>query len=239
MITKTLKPTALFLVILTLFSCKRIEKESIIKSKHPLFNNLLSDLSDGYGEGLKWINKPKSFTTANGSLRVIVEKGTDFFNSPEDKTITSTAPLLFKQIEGDFVATALLKPDFSSMWNAVAVMVHIDNANWIKFAFENSDATGRSIVSVVTREVSDDANGAILNDQDQVWLKVIRKEQVYSMLWSLDGKVYKMARISSLPVVDTVKIGIEFQCPVGESATHEVTFFGIEKMTVNDLRKGE
>ena len=239
MITKTLNPSMLFLVILTLCSCKRIEKESIIKSKKPLVHNLLSDLSDENSADLKWINEPKSYSAANGSLKVKVEKGTDFFNNPADRTITSSAPLLFKQISGDFVATALLKPDFSSMWNAVALMVHIDNRHWIKFAFENSDATGRSIVSVVTKEVSDDANGVILTHQDQVWLKVIRKEHIYSMFWSLDGKAYKMARLSSLPAVDPVKIGIEFQCPIGESATHEIAYFGIEERTVQDLRKGE
>lgn len=204
-----------------------------------LANNLLFDLSTKNSADLKWMNEPKSFTSSNGSLKVVVEKGTDFFNNPEDKTITSTAPLLFKQIGGDFVATALLKPDFSSMWNAAALMVYIDNNNWIKFAFENSDATGPSIVSVVTKEVSDDANGVVLNDQNQVWLRLIRKENIYSMLWSLDGKVYKMARLTSLPAVDSVKIGIEFQCPVGPSASHEIAYFGIEERTVKDLRKGE
>lgn len=66
-------------------------------------------------------------------------------------------------MKGDFVATALVQPDFSSQWNAVALMVHIDDKNWIKFAFENSDATGPSIVSVVTKEVSDDANGMVIS----------------------------------------------------------------------------
>ena len=38
---------------------------------------------------------------------------------------------------------------------------------------------------------------------------------------------------------DSVKIGIEFQSPVGESATHLVDYFELEKKTVDDLRKGE
>ena len=202
-------------------------------------NNLLSDLSGMDMGELQWMYEPESFSFENGRLQVIAEKGTDFFNNPADSTITSTAPLLYKSISGDFVAKALVQPDFSSMWNATALMVHINNENWIKFAFENSDATGPTIVSVVTKGVSDDANGVILMDQDQVWLKLVRKGNTYSMLWSSDEKAYKMARLTTLPVVDSVKIGIEMQCPVGESATHEIIYFGIEERTVQDLRKGK
>ena len=151
----------------------------------------------------------------------------------------ATAPVLFKEMTGNFVAEALVRPDFSSTWNAVALMVHIDNDNWIKFAFENSDATGKSIVTVVTKNVSDDANGVILKSVEQVWLKLIRKGNIYSMLWSNDGKDYKMARLTSLPEADSVKIGVEAQCPVGESAMHEILHFGVVETTVEDLRKGE
>ena len=202
-------------------------------------NNMLANISVENLETFKWLNEPKSFEIQNGTLKVVAEKETDFFNNPEDNTKTSTAPVLFKEIGGDFVAKALVRPDFTSLWNAVALMVHIDNENWIKFAFENSDATGKSIVSVVTKNVSDDANGVIINDQDQVWLKLVRKDNIYSMLWSKNGKDFKMARLASMPGADTVKIGIEVQSPVGESATHEIDYFEIEKTTVKDLRKGE
>ncbi|PRX54588.1 DUF1349 domain-containing protein [Flagellimonas meridianipacifica] len=207
--------------------------------KGAIENNLLASVSTENLGHFKWLNEPKSFEIENGKMKVVVEKGTDFFNNPEDQKKTSTGPVFFKEIKGDFVARALVRPDFSSMWNAVALMVHIDNDNWIKFAFENSDATGPSIVSVVTKNLSDDANGAILNDQEHIWLKVVRKDNMYSMLWSKNGKDFKMARLSTLKAVDSVKIGIEFQSPVGESASHQIDNFEIDKTRVNDLRKGE
>lgn len=234
-------PTIRALIIVFIFSqvsCNQIGKNTPEIPDQLLTNNLLSGELGKNSSDLQWMNKPTSFSIENGTLIVKAEKGTDFFNNPEDNTITASAPFLFKQIEGDFVAVALVSPDFSSMWNAVALMVHIDKNNWIKFAFENSDATGKSIVSVVTHSVSDDANGVILRDQDRVWLKLIRRDTIYSMLWSLDGKDYKMARLTTMPAVDSVKIGIEVQCPVGQSATHEVNYFGIEKKRINDLRKG-
>ena len=200
---------------------------------------MLANITIGNLGDFKWLNEPKSFQIENGTLKVVAKKETDFFNNPEDMEKVSTAPLLFKEINGDFVAKALVRPDFTSLWNAVALMVHIDNDNWIKFAFENSDATGKSIVSVVTKNVSDDANGVILNDQDQIWLKLVRKGNIFSMLWSINGRDFKMARLSAMPKIDSVKIGIEFQSPVGESAAHRIEYFEIEKITVKDLRKGE
>ena len=237
--TKIIIRVSLALVVLALFYCKRTETTPLDISIDLPPNNLLAEQSEKDLRGLQWMHEPDSYAIEDDKLKVVPGKGTDFFNNPEDSTITATAPLLYKSIAGDFVATALVKPDFSSMWNAVALMVHVDNNNWIKFAFENSDATGPSVVTVVTKDVSDDANGVIIMEPEELWLKLVRKGNSYSMLWSGDGKTYKMARLTTLPVVDSVKIGIEAQCPVGESATHEIKYFGIEERTVEDLRKGE
>lgn len=202
-------------------------------------DNLINSFSTEDPGEFQWVNEPMSFKVENGVLTIVAEKGTDFFNNPEDSSRTATAPYFFREITGDFVATALVRPDFSDQWNAVALMLHIDENHWIKYAFENSDATGKSIVSVVTKGVSDDANGVRLNDQDQVWLRMIRKGELYSMLWSLDGETYKMTRLTRMPEAEHVRIGIEAQSPVGEPITHEIRFFGIERKTVEDMRKGE
>ena len=231
------------LSILTLFqtSCNTTNKKSNpeVVEKEQVQNNMLTTISSDNLGDFKWFNKPQSFEIKDGILHVIAEKETDFFNNPEDGKKIATAPLLYNEVDGDFVAKVLVRPDFSSLWNAVALMVHMDNDNWIKFAFENSDATGKSIVTVVTKNLSDDTNGVILNDQDAVWLKMVRKNNIFSMLWSKNGKDFKMARLTTMKKVDSVKIGLEFQSPVGESATHYVDYFGIEKTTVKNLRKGE
>ncbi|MBT8298217.1 MAG: DUF1349 domain-containing protein [Maribacter sp.] len=232
-----------FLLILLLIhiSCDNKENQPSLKAvaMGNMQNNMLANITIGNLGNFKWLNEPKSFEIENGTLKVVAEKETDFFNNPEDNKKTASAPILFQEITGDFVAKALVRPDFTSLWNAAALMVLIDKNNWIKFAFENSDATGRSIVSVVTKNVSDDANGVILSEQDQIWLKIVRKDHIYSMLWSKNGKDFKMARLTAMPIIDSVKIGIEVQSPIGESSTHEIDYFGIQKTTVKDLRKGE
>ena len=201
-------------------------------------NNLLAEISATDLGKFAWMNPPKAFSIKNGSLTIEAPKGSDFFNNPEDGQVTGTAPYLFMEIKGDFVAKAHIQPDFSSQWNAVALMVFLDEDHWIKFAFENSDTTGPSIVTVVTKSLSDDANGVILADSRAIWLKLIRKGNNYSMLWSKDDTDYKMARLTTLPESTSVKIGVEAQCPVGPIATHSISHLSLEEKTVRDMRKG-
>ena len=201
-------------------------------------DNMLAILDGQDLSPFQWMYPPETFELAAGTLRITAAKGTDFFNNPEDSAITATAPLLYQEVRGDFVATALVRPDFAETWNAAALMVHVDSTHWIKFAFENSDATGKSIVSVVTREVSDDANGVRLPDLEAVWLRLIRKGDLYALHWSADGREYRMARLTRLPSPKAVKVGMEAQCPVGDATDHAFLFYFLEHKTVEDLRKG-
>ena len=228
--------------VLVISSCNQNDKKQKTKEtpdKSLLPDNLLIDMNESDLKGFQWENTPAEFTIDNGSLMVRVGKGTDYFISPEDGKATSTAPVLYRHMAGDFVAIAKVQPDLSELWSAGAIMVLVNETNWIKFGFENSDATGPSIVSVTTRELSDDANGAILNGIDEVWLKLARKGHNYGMYWSLDGENYQMARLSAMPAIDSVKVGIEAQSPVGEEAVHKFEYFSVKAETVNDIRAGE
>lgn len=202
-------------------------------------NNWLSAHNHAKLDGFTWLNPPSDFGLSDGLLRITAPSKCDFFINPVDGSVVANAPLYYRDVQGDFVVTALVRPDFSSVWNAAALVVHADSTHWIKLAFENSDATGKSIVTVITRGNSDDANGAVLSDQEQVWLRIIRKGDVYALHWSADGQDYHMARLSALHPAKTVKIGMEVQCPVGPAAQHEFLYFSLEQRTVEDLRKGE
>ncbi|AZQ62314.1 DUF1349 domain-containing protein [Flammeovirga pectinis] len=186
----------------------------------------------------KWLNKPQNHTFSDKKLIIEAGENTDYFNNPETNKISSNAPFLYNEVEGDFVATVLIKPDLSSVWNACGVMVYFDSLNWIKFEFENSDATGNSIVSVVTKELSDDSNGAVLNKIDHVWLRVTRKEDVYSMFYSNDGVDYKMARLVSMKGHEKVYFGLEAQCPASAAKEHSFLYYSLEKRTIGNIRTG-
>ena len=232
------------LIILTFLipnlACNNMDKTDQTSNIHMnKEQNLLDKMSKKNLQSFTWMNEPEEFQFFDGSLKIKTGEKTDFFNNPENNEITANAPFLYKELEGDFVATALVKPNFDDIWNACSIVIHMDATHWIKLAFENSDATGKSIVTVVTNGISDDANGAVLNEKDSIWLRIIRKGNIYALHWSEDGKDFIMARLAAMPVFDKVKVGLETQCPAGEGAEHEVLYFSIEQRTITDLRKGQ
>ncbi|MEL6656923.1 MAG: DUF1349 domain-containing protein [Bacteroidota bacterium] len=231
----------LFLLIVLSLACGNIDSESMDNKPTTLSDlppNLLAGLTPDNLQAWSWLNPPEKVEYGDGQIWVHAASKTDYFNDPETGNINGNAPLFYQEVRGDFIATAQVEPDFANVWNAVALMMYQDSLNWIKFAFENSDATGPGVVSVVTREVSDDANGPVLENQPNLWLRLIRKGDLYAMHWSSDGHEYYMARLSKMPPMETVKIGIESQCPIGVGARHRLQYFSLEQRTVDDLRKG-
>ena len=160
---------SILILLCTLFSCEPAQTDEktteMSTSSIDQSSNDLAAITSSQLGNFQWMNAPTDFSIEAGQLVVTAKKGSDFFNNPENGDRTATAPLLYREVSGDFVATAYLRPDFSSMWNAACLMMHADSTHWIKLAFENSDATGKSVVTVVTNEVSDDANGVRLPNQ--------------------------------------------------------------------------
>lgn len=187
-----------------------------------------------------WMNRPDSFVISEGILKIVPPANSDFFVDPANGKVAVSAPYLYREMTGDFVATALVQPDFSAVWNAANLLVFQDSMHWAKLAFENSDATGPGIVTVVTNGLSDDSNGAVLNEQQEVWLKLMRKGDLFAMHWSANGRDFRMARLFALPPRELVKIGIAAQCPAGgRPVAHSLKWLSLETKTVEDLRKGE
>ncbi len=89
---------------------------------------------------------------------------------------------------------------------------------------------------MVTKGMSDDANGPVLEGVSHLWLALLRKDDNYALHWSRDGKAYQMARLTSMEPASAVRIGVEAQSPVGEKATHLIHSFDVESRSVPDLR---
>ncbi len=237
----TIKILLFFFGLSIFLNCKKHTQNpqpEVPENKVDLSENLFIKITEDSLAGFKWLNTPKSYEIDKDYLLVTATGNTDFFINPVDLSSSDSAPFFYREISGDFVAITKVSPDLSLKWNAATFMVIIDPDNWIKFGFENSDATGPSIVSVVTRGTSDDANGVILENTTSVWLKLIRKDNNYAMHWSLDGVKYHMARLAAMRTTDTVKLGLEAQCPVGEKAVHKFEYLNIKSETVEDLRAG-
>ena len=72
-------------------------------------------------------------------------------------------------------------------------MIIRDEYMWAKAAFEKSDFGTNAVVCVVTDQVSDDANGCNI-DQDEIWLQIVRVGDVFCTHYSLDGERFAKIR---------------------------------------------
>ncbi len=202
--------------------------------------NLLENLTPESlsARGLTWANPPLGWQALpEGGLRVTVPAQVDYFRDPAGVHNKDDAPFLWRPVSGDFVAQALVRPNFTTTWDAAALMARFDNAHWAKICFEKTDLGTTAAVSVVTNEVSDDANGANLS-VPQLWLQMVRLGTAFGMHYSLDGAKWQMVRVFHLPGPAEVKLGVVAQCPAGPGATIDILHFSIAARSVTNLRAG-
>ncbi len=189
----------------------------------------------------KWLNESEVMQV-NDEVVILAPPQTDWFNNPvpENGTISApvaNAPFFYTDVTGDFVFRAKVRPNFESTYDACALMVIQDEKLWTKAAFEKSDFGTTAAVCVVTNELSDDANGCNI-DQDEVWLQIARVGDVFITFYSLDGEKFDMVRLFNLPVEKCVKVGIEAQSPAGEGGLRNFSHITLEHRTLTDLRAG-
>jgi regulation of enolase protein 1 (concanavalin A-like superfamily) len=116
-------------------------------------------------------------------------------------------------------------------------MARHDEKNWAKVCFEKTDFGTTAVVSVVTRGLSDDANGANLAVPD-TWLQMVRAGNVFALHYAPDGQQWRMVRVFHLDVPETIRVGIVAQCPVGQGTTIDFLSFSIDKHTIANARSG-
>jgi hypothetical protein len=159
-------------------------------------------------------------------------------DSGDAESLLNAATLLGVPPAGDFQLSARVTVDFRAQYDAGVLLLWIDERHWGKFCFEFSPAGEPMVVSVVTREFSDDANAFVVGDRT-VWLRVSRIGRVYAFHASVDGRAWTLVRVFSLgDVVTGHRIGFEAQSPTGDGCT--VTFDDVRftRQRLEDLRDG-
>lgn len=202
--------------------------------------NLLSDLTpQTLAERLlAWEHEPPDWQPLpEGGIRVTAPAKADYFRDPAGKIVNDNAPFLWTMVSGDFVARALVRPHFASTYDSGVLMVRHNAETWAKLCYEKTDFGTTAAVSVVTRGVSDDANGVDL-DVPELWLQIARAGDVFGLHYSLDGEAWRMVRLFHLPVPSEVRVGVVAQCPAGDGAVIDLLHFSVESRTLTNLRAG-
>ena len=200
--------------------------------------NLLEDIRPGNLGRFSWQHEPERWQTLpGGGLRVYAPAKADYFRDPAGKQVVDAAPYLCLKVEGDFVAQLSVRPQFQSTYDSGCLLVRHDAAHWAKVCYESTDFGTHAVVSVVTDDVSDDANGPDLTVAE-VWLQIARVGDCFGLHYALDGRSWHMVRYFRLPAPREVQVGMVAQCPVGPGTIIDWLSFSLEQRAVANLRAG-
>ena len=181
---------------------------------------------------------------ASGALVATAPAHTDLYRNPggadsaDAESLLNAATLLGTPPAGDFQLSARVSVDFQAQYDAGVLLLWIDEQHWAKFCFEFSPASQPMVVSVVTREVSDDANAFVVPDRS-VWLRVSRVDRVYAYHASTDATTWQLVRVFSLGnAVADHQLGFEVQSPTGDGCTVAFDDIRFSRQRLADLRDG-
>ena len=186
----------------------------------------------------EWKNSPVRWNIDDGRLTIVAGPSTDWYTSPVDQKATNNAPLLLFQPGPDFVLTAKVTVEFGAQWDAGMLMIYANDTNWAKFALEKSVSGEPTIVTVVTRGVSDDCNSSAVTG-NSIWYRVARIGPAFAFYASPDGHSWKMIRAFTLGSAPDVRVGFGSQSPVGQRATATFSEIQYSPRRIRDIFKGE
>lgn len=164
---------------------------------------------------LDWKNTPQFWNYDSQHVLTVSSKAkSDWFVDPFDGTVANNAPILLFTPGPDYVLTARVSVAFTAKWDAGALMLMADDRRWAKLSFEFSPDRKPTLVTVVTRGLSDDCNSMSLAG-DSVYLRIARSGKTYVFYFSPDGQAWQNLRTFSLDTDLPVRVGFESQSPAG------------------------
>lgn len=167
---------------------------------------------------LDWRVAPTGpFEVAGSSVSFAAGPRSDLFVDPGGADAQAGAPLLLAQPGGDFRLSARVSATLAATYDAAALVVWASPSAWGKLALEYSPQREPTIVSVVTRDVSDDANGFVVEDP-VVWLRISRRGETVAFHASVDGLWWSLVRYFTFPGAADASAGFLVQSPTGEGA---------------------
>jgi len=186
---------------------------------------------------LNWQNKPRTWNLDGKKvLTISSDAKTDWFVDPFDGTVAKTAPILLFTPGLDYVLSARVTVKFATKWDAGALMLWGDDHHWAKLSFELSPEGKPTLVTVVTRGLSDDCNSLPLPG-DSVYLRIAKSSNTYVFYFSTDGESWQILRTFSLDTQLPVRAGFESQSPAGAGVVAKFSAISYDSHRIGNIYK--
>ncbi len=187
---------------------------------------------------LHWQNQPQAWDLSpDGQLRITSPGKSDWFIDPQGAVDVSNAPVLLFPASGPCLLSAQVAVDHVATYDAGVLMVYENPSMWAKFCLELSPQGRPTVVSVVTKGVSDDCNAFAVSGP--IYMRVAKLEQAYAFHVSKDGNQWDLIRYFKLEDSRNAQFGFEAQSPTGSGCTVSFRDIRFEARLLTELRSGE
>jgi len=168
---------------------------------------------------LDWVHDSAEADLSDGNLRISAGARTDWVADPTSGKRILSAPALAFPAPEVYTLSARVRPAFSGTFDAGVLIVYQDERTWGKLCFEFSPQREPMVVSVITRNLSDDCNSVVV-PQDWVYLRIARTSGAFAYHYSLDGAYWHFVRLFALGDPGApMRTGFLAQSPVGDGAS--------------------
>jgi len=143
---------------------------------------------------------------ADGALELGAAGRTNLFLAPDGQFARTNAPMALFEPAGDFVFSVRVEAALREVYDVAALVLFENEGSWAKLCYENSVEKEATVVSVVTRGLSDDCNSEPIG-AGFVYFGIVRRGDEFAFHWSKDGTVWRMVRHFSLATKGPLKLG--------------------------------
>ena len=217
-----------FLGMITM-SCKNVSESKVVSEK------IVWQFTESINHA-----KEQMLQMPDGKIEITAGAETDFFIEPgEPPYEKANAPLLLKDVDNTrpFTFSVKTTPVHTVKYDAGMAFLFIDSKHWLKFAFEADERMNRRIVTVKTKNFSDDNNHDVINSSS-VYLKISSDTKAIGFYYSVNGEQWQLVRVFKNEYPPVFKIGIGSQSPAGKgnkTVFEKLQFF---QQSVKDFRTG-
>jgi uncharacterized protein len=189
-------------------------------------------------QSLRWLNQPQSWNLSPaGDLTITASPKTDWFIDPQGAVNVNNAPALLFPVSTPCMFSAQVSVEHVATYDAGVLMVYESPLAWAKLCLELSPQALATIVSVVTKGISDDCNAFPVNGP--VYLRVSRLEKAYAFHVSENGAEWNLIRYFRLEDGTNTQMGFLAQSPTGNGCTASFREIRFEQQLLADIRSGE
>jgi regulation of enolase protein 1 (concanavalin A-like superfamily) len=187
---------------------------------------------------LDWqLQPPAPAELGKASIAFPAGPRTDLFTDPAGSEPKADAPLLLGRPSGDFQLQARVSAPLAATFDAAALVLWATPSAWGKLALERSPQGDATIVSVVTRGVSDDANSFTVPEAE-AWLRISRSRETIAFHASVDGRWWSLVRIFTFRGAGDAAAGFLVQSPTGEGLRGRFEDIAWQPGPLAELRDG-